>query len=484
MTDEQGRLPLREEPHHEERNRPEADHLATTQGPSVVISDILKALDKARKAVSLVAKRADISLNDALAIRKRAIAALQKLTLEPALRDLEHERDRLVQRREDALIRRREELKRCAERAMWVVRRMTHGDYVGCFKVTYKQERVTVHVGSEILARLDEFDGVELFTRLQEAQSALDAISFHRDRFFRALKDAISLARSQGQDRDGKVPIRKLYPLMVLVRQSRDDGFLKRPMQKSFSDYSSAQFVYDLARFARDGWSARVTKRLSSQTPNMATISRGATMTLPSLDGHGVSQAPDWRRVDRDKRSNRMTAGELLGHLASVGTPPEDGVAVSRLSVGLEVSLERFAHETLPFVASGGGELQLICGTYGRGKTHYLKALSHVARERQLRDVLRGLPREPESVQISGRDVSCDRRRHDPTANSPVFQHRRDHERSSKHSSPERDVTEQRALIERVKADRKLWFQTSETWYARTVRQPSAAEVMRISPNV
>ena len=44
--------------------------------------------------------------------------------------------------------------------------------------------------------------------------------------------------------------------------------------------------------------------------------------------------------------------------------------------------MERFAHETLPFVASGGGEMQLICGAYGRGKTHYLKALSHFARER------------------------------------------------------------------------------------------------------
>lgn len=77
-----------------------------------------------------------------------------------------------------------------------------------------------------------------------------------------------------------------------------------------------------------------------------------------------------------------MTERALLGHLAANGTPPADGLAVSRLSVGLEASLERFAHETLPFIANGGAELQFICGAYGRGKTHYLKALSHYARER------------------------------------------------------------------------------------------------------
>lgn len=77
-----------------------------------------------------------------------------------------------------------------------------------------------------------------------------------------------------------------------------------------------------------------------------------------------------------------MTERELLGHLAANGTPPADGLAVSRLSVGLEASLDRFAHETLPFIASGGAELQFICGAYGRGKTHYLRALSHYARER------------------------------------------------------------------------------------------------------
>ena len=64
----------------------------------------------------------------------------------------------------------------------------------------------------------------------------------------------MALAKAQGQARDGKVPIRRLYPLVVLVRQIQDERFVKRPEQKSFRNYPMAQFVYDLARFGKDGW--------------------------------------------------------------------------------------------------------------------------------------------------------------------------------------------------------------------------------------
>ena len=96
-----------------------------------------------------------------------------------------------------------------------------------------------------------------------------------------------TLARRQGKDRDGKVPIRTLYPLVVLARHSRDARFVKRPITKSFTEYSMAQFVYDLARFGRDGWKTDRGERLCNQPPNMASIAKGATVTLPSLDGDG-----------------------------------------------------------------------------------------------------------------------------------------------------------------------------------------------------
>ena len=73
---------------------------------------------------------------------------------------------------------------------------------------------------------------------------------------------------------------------------------------------------------------------------------------------------------------------ELLAHLAELGTPPDDGAAVLRVSAGLRNSLERIERETLPFIAAGGGDIQFVFGPYGRGKTHFLKALAQWASER------------------------------------------------------------------------------------------------------
>ena len=73
---------------------------------------------------------------------------------------------------------------------------------------------------------------------------------------------------------------------------------------------------------------------------------------------------------------------ELLAHLAALGTPPDDGAAVLAVSAGLRDSLNRIERETLPFIAAGGGEIQFVFGPYGRGKTHFLKALAQWASER------------------------------------------------------------------------------------------------------
>ena len=73
---------------------------------------------------------------------------------------------------------------------------------------------------------------------------------------------------------------------------------------------------------------------------------------------------------------------ETLAHLAEMGTPPDDDAAVLDVSAGLRESLERLERETLPFVAGGGSEIQFVYGPYGRGKTHFLKAVSEWARQR------------------------------------------------------------------------------------------------------
>ena len=151
-----------------------------------------------------------------------------------------------------------------------------------------------------------------------------------------------------------------------------------------------------------------------------------------------------------------MTERELLGHLAANGTPPADGPAVSRLSVGLETSLKRFAHETLPFIASGGAELQFICGAYGRGKTHYLKALSHHAKERHF---------VTSYVDCQDNQVAfrCMRETYRAIANGmtppkdlPFFFSNTGITKIIEAQFTGKDFKEQRALIDRVKADRAL----------------------------
>ena len=248
-----------------------------------------KALNSARLAVAALAKARDTGAAELLALHEKAIAGLRESKSGQLLSFLEDEAHRLEQQRDSALRTRREDLLRSAKKHGWTAKRLTKSDVVGCFRIKYKAARATVHLGSERLVAFDEADGTQLFARIERAKAGLDDFPFERNGFFRSLKEAMALAKAQGQARDGKVPIRRLYPLVVLVRQSQDERFVKRPEQKSFSNYPMAQFVYDLARFGKDGWIMQ-DERLSTQTPNMASIQRGATVMLPPLDGRGNSQ--------------------------------------------------------------------------------------------------------------------------------------------------------------------------------------------------
>ena len=275
MTSEQGELPLGKE------------DTIPDEGARQPLPEVVKALDKARRAVNLLVKTRDTNPADRISALGKAIAALQEIEPERALSDLTRERSGLVQSRDEALEYRRENLARSAKEAGWPVKRLKELDFAGGFQVSYKLERVTLRLGSELLMTFDEPDGVHLFSRLQEEKSRLEGFPFARPDFIESIKDAIHLARRQGKDRDGRVPIRALYPMIVLARQSRDERFIKRPTTSSFTEYSMAQFVYDLARFGRDGWKTDRGERLCNQPPNMASIAKGVTVTLPALDGDG-----------------------------------------------------------------------------------------------------------------------------------------------------------------------------------------------------
>ena len=275
MAGKQGELPLAKE------------NTSPDEGARQSLPDVLKTLDRARKAVDLLVKARDTSRTGRISALDKAIAALQEVDPARVLSALNGERSELVRSRDEALAHRRENLVRSAKEAGWPVKRLKEYDFAGGFQVSYKLEQVTLRLGSEALTTFDESDGASLFSRLQAERSKLEEFPFVRSDFIESIKDAIHLARQQGKDRGGKVPIRTLYPLFVLARHSRDARFLKRPVTKSFTEYSMAQFVYDLARFGRDGWKTDRGERLCNQAPNMASIAKGATVTLPSLDGDG-----------------------------------------------------------------------------------------------------------------------------------------------------------------------------------------------------
>lgn len=277
MASKQGRLPL-------QKVTP-----TTNPGLRKALLNVMKALRKATTQLEKL-KRAT-GMDETLLGLDRTISALRAIGLEVAIQEFDAERAALDQRRDEALKCRREQLVRSATDAGWKVRRLKHYDFVGCFQVKYRNQKVTLRIGSEILETFNEVDGASVFSRLQAELESLETSRFSRTEFLNSIKAAISLARVQGVDRNGKVPIRRLYPLVVLVRQSHDRRFLKRPDVKSFTDYTMAQFAYDLARFGLKGWRTEHGERLCNQPPNMGSIAKGASVTLPSLTGDGSGRA-------------------------------------------------------------------------------------------------------------------------------------------------------------------------------------------------
>ena len=263
-------------------------------GPSWLVSlqgqtDFLKALDRCRRAASVLKDPKPASTSAALAVVEKMIKALANIGVDEMVRELGLERERLRERYELELQNRRETLRRSAKDEGWTTQGFSGHDAVGCFRVKYKQERVVIEIGSERLATVVEVDGGALFERLVDLLSGLESFPFSRESFFRSVKEAIAIGRAVGKARDGRVPVRDLYPLVVLSRQNQDGRFLKEPSSKRFEDYPMGQFVYDLARFGREGWGVG-SERLVNLPPNMATVAKGSALTLPALEGGAEQQ--------------------------------------------------------------------------------------------------------------------------------------------------------------------------------------------------
>ncbi len=249
-----------------------------------------KAIAALARALKPVTKNQNKSEVDHYQAIENALKAAQSVSFNEFLSELESELKEAKRVMDSALEQRREQLLRAAQEHGMPHKRMTDYDRVGVFKVTYKGTKSELQVGSEAMTIVTEVDGSKLFTAIREAGDKLENVPFSREAFFDVLKAAFGIAKAKSQVKDGAVAIKTLYPYVAVAWQLQREQFLKTPGSKSFQDYSSAQFVYDLARFGRDGWSIG-NETLSTQTPNMATISAGKAMILPTL-GSLEAQGP------------------------------------------------------------------------------------------------------------------------------------------------------------------------------------------------
>lgn len=242
-----------------------------------------KALDALLRTLKPLADEKPLTTEQQTAALKKALAALDGLDIAGLRSELDRRHDELQQKATTDLARRREDLLRGSREKSIPHKRFTDYDRVGPFKVSYKNKKVALDVGSEKMVELEELSGTRLLAALQEKMAELEKDPFSREEFFACLKEALRMAKERGLAEDGRLPIKRIFPFFVLAKQARREAFLQKPSTKTFQEYPIFQFVYDLARFGRDGWRLG-DEVLRTQTPNMATISQGKTIMLPALD--------------------------------------------------------------------------------------------------------------------------------------------------------------------------------------------------------
>lgn len=264
--------------------------------------DTIKDIDRLSRSLKALNKMRDGKIADRVKALDGALKALRTVCLEDLNELLKKEHAALSNQESLALERRREDLLHAAKTAGLDHKRFSDYDRVGVFKVTYKGKRVYLELGSERFRELEESDGAKIFQAIEQATSDLEREEFSREVFFQTLKAAFMLARVQGKAQNSKVAVRVLFPYVVAAKQIQNENFLKRPESARFCNYSMPQFLYDLARFGRDGWSIG-RERLRTQTPNMATIQAGKSVLLPSLksaEGPGSPLAVLWLERKED----------------------------------------------------------------------------------------------------------------------------------------------------------------------------------------
>lgn len=181
---------------------------------------------------------------------------------------IELEAAEVREREETGLQTRREKLHQSASAGQWQAQMGSQYDRIDIFQVEYEGAIAVVKLGGVPFERVKEVDGEKLFARLKHLKSVLDQSPFQRDQFFRQLKGAYATSRRAGGAGEEFVPVRELHREMVLERARGSERFRKSGEVKSIEPYSLPQFIYDLARFLRQGVSLG-DDRVVTQTPSM-----------------------------------------------------------------------------------------------------------------------------------------------------------------------------------------------------------------------
>ncbi|MGB9616796.1 MAG: hypothetical protein ACPL7J_05690 [Desulfomonilaceae bacterium] len=247
------------------------------------ISKVVKDINRLNLAMKKLVSPKTVSDFEKVEQLKKALQEVRNVSIEELSSYLEQTLQQtqevinrsLEERRETLLLSAREENLQC--------KRFGDYDRVDIFKVSYKGKKVRLEVGSESVCDFEESDGAKVLARIQEERRKLEESPFSRERFFQILQYAWLVAQREKKDTDGWAPVRLLHAYVAMLRNLDSDKFLKDPSPKKAQPYSTAQFVFDLARFGRHGWTCGEYV-LRSQTPNMNTVAAKKALTLPDLE--------------------------------------------------------------------------------------------------------------------------------------------------------------------------------------------------------
>lgn len=176
---------------------------------------------------------------------------------------------------------RREKLQQAALAAKVPAAMGTQADRVDIFRIEYVGALAVITLGGVEVEKSKESDGEKLFAHLRHLRALLEKTPFNREGFFRVLKAAHASCRMSGTVTDEFVPVRELHREILFERARASDRFRKNPDPKSIEPYPMHYFVFDLARFIREGNSV-ASERLMTQTPSMRESKE--TIHIPNLD--------------------------------------------------------------------------------------------------------------------------------------------------------------------------------------------------------